>query len=89
MLVGETWSFSLCLGALVQTKGLMEVVVLTVLLENEIISVTAFSALTLMAVISTGLVMPLARLLLPRTKSEAGLQRAERKLAVMSDHARS
>ncbi|HEV7371676.1 cation:proton antiporter [Arenibaculum sp.] len=74
---GEKWSSALCLGTLVQTKGLMEVVVLTVLLEYGIISITAFSALTLMAVISTALVMPLSRLFLPRAKSEA-LARSER-----------
>jgi len=49
------------LGALVQTKGLMELVVLTVLLDRGIISANAFSALTLMAVITTLLAMPLAR----------------------------
>jgi len=73
-LVGETWSSALRLGALVQTKGLMEVVVLTILLEQGIISVTAFSALTLMAVISTALVMPLLRLFSLMTTREAGLQ---------------
>jgi Kef-type K+ transport system membrane component KefB len=75
---GERWASALCLGTLVQTKGLMEVVVLTVLLEHGVISVTAFSALTLMAVISTALVMPLSRFFLSRTKSEAGLQRGSR-----------
>lgn len=69
VLVGETWSSALCLGALVQSKGLMEVIVLTVLLEHGVISTTAFSALILMAVISTALVIPLSRLLLSRTKS--------------------
>lgn len=73
-LVGETWSSALCLGTLMQTKGLMEVVVLTVLLERDIISITAFSALTLMAVISTALVMPLSRFLLSRAKGAVGLQ---------------
>jgi Kef-type K+ transport system membrane component KefB len=64
LLAGETWRTALCLGTLAQTKGLMEVVVLTILLENRIISTTAFSALTLMAVISTALVMPVARVIL-------------------------
>ncbi len=64
LLAGETWRTALCLGTLAQTKGLMEVVVLTILLEDRIISTTAFSALTLMAVISTGLVMPVARFIL-------------------------
>jgi len=81
VLVGETWSSALCLGTLVQTKGLMEVVVLTILLENNLISITAFSALTLMAVISTALVMPLSHLLLSRRKGEASSHGGERKLA--------
>jgi Kef-type K+ transport system membrane component KefB len=57
----ESWSISLGLGALMQTKGLMEVVVLTIFLDRGIISVTAFSALVLMAVVGTSLAMPLTR----------------------------
>lgn len=78
---GERWPFALGLGSLVQTKGLMEVVVLTVLLEYGIISVTVFSALILMAVISTALVMPLTRFFLSRTKSEPSLQRNGREFS--------
>ena len=59
---GESWSQSFTLGALVQSKGLMELVVLTILLDLGIITTNAFSALTLMAVITTLLAMPLARL---------------------------
>src|SRR5207249_10465144 len=64
---GESWADAFSLGALVQTKGLMELVVLTVLLDRGIISANAFSALTLMAVITTLLAMPLARLGLRRS----------------------
>ena len=63
-LAGESWPNALGLGALLQTKGLMEVVVLTILLDGGIISVNVFSALILMAVASTALAMPLARLML-------------------------
>jgi Kef-type K+ transport system membrane component KefB len=70
MMMGERWRSALSLGALVQTKGLMEVIVLTILLEHGIISTTVFSALTVMAVISTALVMPSLRLLLPRTEED-------------------
>jgi len=63
-IVGESWSFALGLGALLQTKGLMEIVVLTILLDARIISANAFAALILMAVASTALAMPLARLML-------------------------
>jgi Kef-type K+ transport system membrane component KefB len=63
-LVGEPWPLALGLGALLQTKGLMELIVLTVLLDAGIISANVFAALILMAVVSTALAMPLARLLL-------------------------
>jgi Kef-type K+ transport system membrane component KefB len=61
-LVGERWDDAFTIGALVQSKGLMELVVLTVLLDLKIISPNAFSALTLMAVVTTLLTMPLARI---------------------------
>lgn len=63
-MVGESWPHALGLGALLQTKGLMEVIVLTTLLDAEIISGSVFSALVLMAVVSTALAMPLARMML-------------------------
>ena len=63
-LAGEPWANALGLGALVQTKGLMELIVLTILLDREIITTNAFSALVLMAVLSTMLAVPLTRLAL-------------------------
>jgi len=63
-LVGEPWPFALGLGALLQTKGLMELIVLTILLDGKIISPNVFAALIVMAVVSTALAMPLARLML-------------------------
>ncbi|MNN49849.1 hypothetical protein D3C81_1644000 [compost metagenome] len=56
---GMGWRTSLALGALLQTKGLVEVVVLTVLLDARVISTTAFSGLLLMALASTLLARPL------------------------------
>ncbi|GAB7542555.1 hypothetical protein CS8_022210 [Cupriavidus sp. 8B] len=47
------------LGALVQTKGLMEVVVLAILLENRQIGAAAFSGLLLMALATTVVAKPL------------------------------
>lgn len=46
------------LGALAQTKGLMEVVVLAILLENRLISTAAFSGLLLMALATTVVAKP-------------------------------
>jgi Kef-type K+ transport system membrane component KefB/GT2 family glycosyltransferase len=61
-LSGETWNDSLALGALMQAKGLMEVVVLSVLLEAGIIAPVTFSAMVAMAVLATILALPLTRL---------------------------
>ncbi|GGG31377.1 sodium/hydrogen exchanger [Caldovatus sediminis] len=61
---GERWSFALALGALLQAKGLMEVVVLAVLLDAGLIGRTAFSALVAMAIVCTLAAAPLARLAL-------------------------
>ena len=75
-LVGENWSTALTLGALVQTKGLMELIVLTILLDRGIIGTSAFSALVLMAVLTTMLAMPLARLGLRRATPELAISAA-------------
>jgi Kef-type K+ transport system membrane component KefB len=72
-LTGASWPFALGLGALLQTKGLMEVIVLAVLLDAGIISSNVFAALVMMAVVSTALAMPLARLMLAR-EAVAGQQ---------------
>ena len=60
-LAGWPWREAFALGVLMQTKGLMEVIVLTILLDSAIIGANAFSALVLMAVVSTAIVMPLTR----------------------------
>jgi Kef-type K+ transport system membrane component KefB len=60
--VGESWSTSFSLGALVQTNGLMGLIVLTILLDRGIITTNVFSALVLMGVLTTMLAMPMTRL---------------------------
>lgn len=62
-LAGESWCDGFALGSLLQTKGLMELIVLTILLDAGIISVHVFAALILMAVIATALAMPLTKLM--------------------------
>ena len=63
---GEAWSVALGLGSLLQSKGLTELIVLTILLDAGIVSPRIFTALILMALFSTALTMPLARLALSR-----------------------
>ena len=43
-------------------KGLMEVIVLTILLDARVLSVSAFSALVLMAIATTALTQPMTLL---------------------------
>ena len=57
-------------GALLQSKGLTELIVLTILLDARIISPTIFTAMILMALFSAALTMPLARLALAGPKTE-------------------
>ena len=63
---GERWSLGLALGSLLQAKGLTELIVLTVLLDAQILSPRIFAPLVLMALVSTAVAMPLARLALAR-----------------------
>jgi Kef-type K+ transport system membrane component KefB len=63
---GERWSFGLALGSLLQAKGLTELIVLSVLLDAQILSPRIFAPLVLMALVSTALAMPLTRLALAR-----------------------
>jgi Kef-type K+ transport system membrane component KefB len=63
---GEPWREAMALGALMQTKGLMEIVVLTILKDAGVIGAAAFSALVVMALLSTALTMPLVRAVLPQ-----------------------
>src|SRR5438105_4663075 len=71
-LTGESWPDAVGLGALVQTKGLMELIVLTILLDRGIIATNVFSALVLMAVLTTMLAMPLTRLALRWSPQKSG-----------------
>lgn len=61
-LTGECWPDALRLGTLMPCKGLMEVIVLTVLLEAGVLSGSCFSAMVLMAVTVTALTQPMTRL---------------------------
>jgi Kef-type K+ transport system membrane component KefB len=69
-LFGEKWSVAFCLGSLLQSKGLTELIVLSVLLEGHIISSRIFSAMIVMALVCTAMAMPLARLALGRLGEE-------------------
>jgi Kef-type K+ transport system membrane component KefB len=54
-LAGEPWPFAVGLGMLLQTKGLMGIIVITVFRDKEIVSPLMFSTAVLMCMFSTGL----------------------------------
>ncbi len=64
LMAGESLAFSTLAGVLLQTKGLMELVIVTVFRDAGIVSGATYSALVLVALASTALTMPLAQMCL-------------------------
>ncbi len=65
--VGEEWTDALNLGVLMNTRGLTELVVLSVGLQLGIINSTVFTMMVLMALVTTLMAAPLLRLVEHRT----------------------
>lgn len=65
---------ALSVGALLQCKGLMEIVAATILHAQGMLSDFAFASLMVLAVISTALTGPLFRLFAPRTRAGGQLR---------------
>lgn len=59
---GQSLPFSITLGTLMQCKGLMEIVVVTLLYERGVFGQSTFTALILVALVSTAITAPLAKL---------------------------
>jgi Kef-type K+ transport system membrane component KefB len=57
--VGESWKNSLYIGALMNTRGLMELIILTIGYEMNILSPTLFTMLILMTLFTTFMTTPL------------------------------
>jgi Kef-type K+ transport system membrane component KefB len=61
------WRSSAALGTLMNTRGLMELVVLNIGLDLKVISPTLFSMMVVMALVTTIATSPVLRLLRPPT----------------------
>ena len=61
--VGESWRDSLSLGALMNTRGLMELIVLNIGLEMGILPPVVFVMLVIMALVTTFMTTPLLHLI--------------------------
>ncbi len=66
-LAGENWRESATIGALMNARGLMELIILNIGLEQGIITPTLFTIMVIMAVITTLMASPLVSLLLQGT----------------------
>ena len=58
---GENWPFSIAVGLLLQTKGLMGIIVIVVFFEKEVVSPLLYAAAVFMCMFSTGLPTPAMR----------------------------
>jgi Kef-type K+ transport system membrane component KefB len=66
--VGFSWREASAIGVLMNTRGLMEMVVLNIGLEIGVISRSLFTMIVLMALITTAMTTPLLDRILPRTR---------------------
>lgn len=69
-IAGESWRESATIGALMNARGLMELIILNIGLEQGIISETLFTIMVIMAIVTTLMTSPLVNLLLQGTKYE-------------------
>jgi Kef-type K+ transport system membrane component KefB len=69
-LTGLGWRDSAALGALMNTRGLMELIVLNIGLDLRVISPTLFAMMVLMAIVTTMMTSPVVRRLVPVRPAE-------------------
>jgi Kef-type K+ transport system membrane component KefB len=70
-ITGMSWRESLQLGALMNTRGLMELIALNIGYELEILSASLFTMLVVMALVTTLMTGPLVSLFNPRRQTMA------------------
>jgi len=69
-LTGLRWREAAILGTLMNTRGLMELIVLNVGLDLHVITPTLFAMMVLMALVTTMMTAPVLRLLNPQPALE-------------------
>jgi Kef-type K+ transport system membrane component KefB len=72
-LTGLTWRHAAALGTLMNTRGLMELVILNIGLDLKVISPLLFSLMVIMALVTTMATSPVLWMLRLQTVSERGL----------------
>jgi Kef-type K+ transport system membrane component KefB len=69
-LTGQSWRDAAALGALMNTRGLMELIVLNIGLDLGVISPTLFAMMVIMALVTTAMTSPLVARLAPRPEHQ-------------------
>jgi Kef-type K+ transport system membrane component KefB len=69
-MTGLGWREAAVLGTLMNTRGLMELIVLNIGLDLGVISPTLFAMMVVMALVTTGLTAPVLQWLMPTARSE-------------------
>jgi Kef-type K+ transport system membrane component KefB len=70
-LAGLPWRESMALGALMNTRGLMELVILNIGLDIGVISPALFSMMVLMALVTTFMTTPALQWIRPASATQA------------------
>jgi len=69
--VGFTWRDATAIGVLMNTRGLMEMVVLNIGLEIGVVSTSLFTMIVIMALVTTAMTTPLLDMLVRKTALES------------------
>ncbi len=69
-----SWSDALSVGVLMNTRGLVELVILNVGLDLGVISPRLFSMLVIMALVTTLMTTPMLALMSPKVRTSVELQ---------------
>jgi Kef-type K+ transport system membrane component KefB len=69
-LTGQGWREAAAVGSLMNTRGLMELIVLNIGLDLGVISPTLFAMMVVMALVTTMMTAPALHFLLPKSKPE-------------------
>jgi Kef-type K+ transport system membrane component KefB len=75
-LTGLRWRQAAALGTLMNTRGLMELIVLNIGLDLQVISPTLFAMMVVMALVTTLTTAPVLQVLMPSTAAEDASGRA-------------
>jgi Kef-type K+ transport system membrane component KefB len=68
--VGFSWRDSTAIGVLMNTRGLMEMVVLNIGLEIGVVSTNLFTMIVIMALVTTAMTTPLLDVLMGKSARE-------------------